>query len=110
MSLADEVVTELVKVRQVFHTILSKIHLPSETEINEIRDFVNTIGGKQVSDAAANNAVQNVETAPPAPTPTPAAPVAQGVTKVVPDPLAGFSVEQLQAELAARSPQPTGDQ
>ena len=109
MSLADEVVAELVKVRQTFHTILSKIHFPSETEINEIRAFVNTIGGKQADSVDASNAVKPVETAPPAPQATPAAPIAAGVTKVVPDPLAGFSVEDLQAELAARQPAPTGD-
>lgn len=108
MSLTDEVVAELVKVRQVFHTILSKIHLPSETEINEIRDFVNTIGGSQVG-AEGTTAVTPVEVAPPALAPTPAAPVAQGITPVAPDPLAGFSADELAAELAKRQgPSATG--
>lgn len=110
MSLAEEVVSELVKVRQVFHTLVGKLHLPSETEINELRDFINTIGGKQATSVASSNPVQNVETPAPAPAATPAAPVAQGITPVKPDPLAGFSVEDLQRELAERqgSDQATG--
>lgn len=101
MSLSDEVVAELTKVRQTFHTILDKLHFPSETEINAVRDFVNCIGGKQVGQEGTNS-IQAAPVETPGPQPTPPAPVNQGVSPVAPDPLAGFSVEDLEKELAAR--------
>lgn len=96
MSLTDEVLAEFGKVKDVLRTVVGKLHLPSETEIQDLATAVEAIAEPETAPENTDQAQTASETVAP-----PGNAAATSDTSNV-DPLAGFSVEQLQAELAAR--------
>lgn len=102
---------EFAKVRAVLHQIVDRIHLPSETEVRELKTAVDLIAEPTAPEAPP--VVSSDSPAPPAPgsvvpppafTGTaPAAPsFAEAGASTTPDPLASYSLAELENEFARR--------